>query len=267
VILATPPHVRLKLARQAFAYGLHVLCEKPLANSADQCRQMIAAAQAAQRTLAVAHTYRFFPNRAYGRELFRKGRLGKLISATIEQGAPYSWHPRTAYTLRKDWVPGGVLFNDVHILDMLLWWFGSPSSFVYQDDSLGGLESNVRLTLHYPEGGIVKFRQSRTCSLGNRAEMVFEKGSLAFPLYDMADLQMTLEGEPSRRLSLHTKSWDFHSAAKAQLRDFVLAAVEGRTSNIPGEAGLAVVDLIEACYRSKSERPRPGETPLPGLTW
>jgi FkbM family methyltransferase len=267
VILATPPHVRADLAQQAFRQGLHVLCEKPLANSAEQCRQMIAAAHAAGRTLAVAHTYRFFPNRAYGRELFLKGRLGKLISATIEQGAPYSWHPRTAYTLRKEWVPGGVLFNDVHVLDMLLWWFGPPQIFTYQDDSLGGLESNVRLRLQYPEGGTVHFRLSRTCSLSNRAEMRFEKGSLAFPLYDMADLELAMECQPPHHETLAAKSWDFHAAAKAQLRDFVLAAVEGSPSTIPAEAGLAVVELIENCYRSKAERPRPRETPLPGLTW
>jgi FkbM family methyltransferase len=267
VILATPPHVRPELAKQAFGHGLHVLCEKPLANSAEECRQMIAAAGAARRTLAVAHTYRFFPNRAYGRALYLKGRLGKLISATIEQGAPYSWHPRTAYTLRKECVPGGVLFNDVHVLDMLLWWFGRPESFTYFDDSLGGLESNVRLTLHYSEGAPVHFRLSRTCSLSNRVEMKFEKGSLCFPLYDMGDLELALEGQPPRRERLWEKSWDFHAAAKAQLRDFVLTAVEGRASMIPGEAGLAVVQLIEDCYRSKADRPRPRETPLPGLTW
>jgi predicted dehydrogenase len=267
VILATPPHVRAELAQQALARGLHVLCEKPLANSAEQCRGMLAAAHAAGRTLAVAHTYRFFPNRAYGRELFLKGRFGKLISATIEQGAPYSWHARTAYTLRKECVPGGVLFNDVHVLDMLLWWFGRPQSFTYLDDSLGGLESNVRLTLNYPEGATVNYRLSRTCSLSNRAEMRFEKGSLAFPLYDMGDLEVTVEDQPPRRETLWTKSWDFDAAAKEQLRDFVWAATEGRSSTIPGEAGLGVVELIEACYRSKALRPRPQETPLPGLTW
>jgi predicted dehydrogenase len=267
VILATPPHVRSELAREALAHGLHVLCEKPLANSARECRQMIAHAQAAGRTLAVAHTYRFFPNRAYGRDLFLKGRLGKLISATIEQGAPYSWHPRTAYTLRKDMVPGGVLLNDVHVLDMLLWWFGPPRDFEYYDDSLGGLESNVRLTLKYDEEAVVHFRLSRTCALDNRVEMHFENASLAFALYDMANLAVTMRGQQTRQETLYEKSWDFHAAAKAQLRDFASAAVDGRASSIPGEAGLAVVELIEACYRSKAQRPRPREAPLPGLTW
>ena len=54
VILATPPHVRPDLARAAFANGLHVLCEKPLANGPRQCRGMIEQARAAGRTLAVA---------------------------------------------------------------------------------------------------------------------------------------------------------------------------------------------------------------------
>jgi FkbM family methyltransferase len=267
VILATPPHARPELARQAFAHGLHVLCEKPLANSAQECREMIGQAQAARRTLAVAHTYRFFPNRAYGRELFLKGRLGKLVSATIEQGYVYSWHPRTAYTLRRQCVPGGVLFNDVHVLDMLLWWFGPVRDFEYYDDALGGLESNVRLTLNYADGAVVHFRLSRTCALANRVEMRFDNGSLAFPLYDMADLEVTVQGQQTRHETLYEKSWDFHAAAKAQLRAFVSAAVEGRECSIPGEAGLAVVELIEACYRSKAQRQRPRETPLPGLTW
>jgi hypothetical protein len=132
---------------------------------------------------------------------------------------------------------------------------------------LGGLESNLRLTLNYPEGATVHYRQSRTCTLSNRVEMRFERGSLAFPLYDMADLEIAVEGQSPRRETLWEKSWDFHAAAKAQLRDFLLAAVEGRPSTIPAEAGLAVVELIENCYRNKALRPRPQETPLTGLTW
>src|SRR5205807_7856167 len=113
----------------------------------------------------------------------------------------------------------------------------------------------------------VRFRLSRTCALANRVEMRFENGSLAFSLYDMADLEVAVQGQQTRHETLHEKSWDFHAAAKAQLRDFVSAAVEGRESRIPGEAGLAVVELIEACYRSKAQRARPRQTPLPGLTW
>jgi FkbM family methyltransferase len=267
VILATPPHVRGVLAQTALACGLHVLCEKPMANSAAECRAMMEQARVAQRTLVVAHTYRFFHNRAYARTLFRAGHWGRLVSARIEQGDPFSWPTRTAYTLRKQWVPGGVLFNEgVHILDMLFWWFGTPAGFDYYDDSLGGLESNVRLTLHYPEGTSIHYRLSRTCSLKNRIEMQFEKASLAFQMYNMAEAELAAGGQTCR-LTLAPEPWDFVAAATAQLRDFLLAAMEGRPTEIPAEAGLAVVDLIEACYRSKRQRPRPLQAPAPGMTW
>lgn len=268
VILATPPHVRSEMAQYALGHGLHVLCEKPMANSADQCRQMMEKAQVGRCILAVAHTYRFFPNRACAHALYQTGRLGSLILANINQGDPYGWPSRTAYTLRREWVPGGVLFNEgVHILDMLLWWFGAPQGLRYEDDSLGGLESNVRLTLNYAADAAVHFRLSRTCSLANRIEMEFEKASLSFPVYNMSDLEMTVDGGRSTRLTLCEEPWDFVEAATIQLRDFVLAATQGCPSNIPAEAGLAVIELIESCYRYRTQRSPSRQTPLPGITW
>lgn len=267
IVLATPPHVRSALAQQALECGLHVLCEKPMANSAVECRQMIRAAQSAQRTLAVAHTYRFFPNRVYARSLFKGGRMGRMITVNVEQGEPFAWPSQTVYTLRKELVLGGVLFNEgVHVIDMLFWWFGEPESFEYQDDSLGGLESNVRLTLNYPDGGIAHFRLSRTCALSNRVEMQFEKGTLSFPLYDMAALILRLNGQ-SGQLTLHSKRWDFVETVAMQLQDFALAALDGRQPAVPGEAGLTVVSFIESCYHVAAKRPRRARAPLPGITW
>jgi predicted dehydrogenase len=229
---------------------------------------MIAKAQAARRTLAVAHTYRFFANRSHARALFQAGEFGPLVEARIEQGSPFSWPTRTAYTLRKEWVPGGVLFNEgLHTLDMLLWWFGPPRRFEYADDSLGGLESNVRLTLEYDRGAKVHFRLSRTCSLSNRIEMRFERASIAFPMYNTSEIELFENGRAPQRLTLGKEPFEFVEAVAAQLRDFALAAREGCPTNIPAVAGLAVLDLIESCYRDKAQRPRPEETPLPGLTW
>lgn len=268
VILATPPHVRSKLAQLALERGLHVLCEKPMANSVAECQQMIAKAQAARRTLAVAHTYRFFANRCHARALFQAGELGPLVEARIEQGSPFSWPTRTAYTLRKEWVPGGVLFNEgLHTLDLLLWWFGPPRRFEYTDDSLGGLESNVRLTLEYDGGARIHFRLSRTCSLSNHIAMRFEKASVAFPMYNSAEIELTEHGRQPQRLTMGKEPFAFVEAVASQLRDFALTATEGQPTNIPAEAGLAVLDLIERCYREKAQRPRLKETPLPGMTW
>ena len=63
VIIATPPHARPALAQEAFAHGLHAFCEKPLANTVAECEEMVRAARAAGRVLAVGHMCRFFPVR------------------------------------------------------------------------------------------------------------------------------------------------------------------------------------------------------------
>jgi len=267
VILATPPHVRCHIARQALERGLHVLCEKPMANTSDECRQMVEMARSAQRTLAVGHTYRFFPNRIRSRALIQGGELGSLISGKIEQGDPFSWPSHTFYTLKKDWVPGGVLFNEgIHLLDMLLWWFGTPSSFEYRDDSLGGLESNVQLSLSYADGSVVSFRLSRTSRLANRVELQFRQGAISFPVYDMGTLGLAMNGK-LETLVLQEPTWDFVRAAAAQLRNFSLSILQGRPPAVTGEEGLAVVAFIEACYARSAERSRPARTPSPGLTW
>ena len=267
VVLATPPHIRSILAKQALEHGLHVLCEKPMANTSAECQMMLKAAKAAARTVAVGHNYRFFPNRAYARNLYKTRQLGRMITVNIEQGDRFGSSSRTLYTLRREMVPGGVLFNDgIHTLDMLFWWFGEPESLEYRDDSLGGLESNVDLTLNYSEGGTAHFRLSRTCSLSNLVTMQFEYGALSFPIYDMAALSLQLNGR-SGQLVLHTTPWDFVEIAAMQLRDFALAALNGVSPSVPGEDGFRTVRFIESCYQRASQRPRPTKTPLPGIPW
>ena len=267
VVLATPPHVRAVLAREAFALGLHVLCEKPMANSSLECEGMLAAARDAGRVLAVGHNYRFFPNRAYARTLYASGELGRMVTVTVEQGDRFGGSSRTLYTLRRDMVPGGVLLNDgVHTLDMLFSWFGDPQRFDYRDDSLGGLESNVALALEYANGGIAAFRLSRTASLPNRIDMRFEHGALSFPIYDMAALRVETDGR-SRDLVIHPTPWDFVEVAALQLRDFVDAIRHHRAPTVPGEDGLRTLRFIEECYQRAAARPRPHATPLPGVPW
>lgn len=267
VILATPPHVRGLLAREALANGFHLLCEKPLANSSAECEEMVTAARQAGRVLAVGHNYRFFPNRAHAHRLYASGQLGRMVKVTIEQGDPFGSSSRTLYTLRREMVPGGVLLNEgVHALDLLFWWFGEPERFEYRDDSLGGLESNVDMILTYPDGGVAEFRLSRTSSFSNRVDMRFERGALSFPLYDMAALTVEKDGR-SEDLMLHRTSWDFVEVAAAQLQDFVTAVRQQSSPSVAGTDGLRIVRFIECCYQRAAERRRPAATPLSGVPW
>lgn len=267
VILATPPHLRVDLARRAFAAGLHVLCEKPLANSAAECDQIIDAARRAECVLAVAHIFRFWPSRGAVRDLIERGDLGTVSRAWVSQGNPYSWQTQTGYNMRTDLVPGGVLFDaGIHPLDTLLWWFGEPLQISYEDDSLGGLESNVRLRMQMASGCEVYFRQSRTCSLSNDFRIEGHTGTVVLSNYDPWRYELIRNGKASF-VTASPERVDHLACERRQLSNFIESIVGGGTPFVSGYEGRRVIRLIERCYAERGNRASLAIAPLPGLTW
>src|SRR4051812_24419284 len=69
VVVATPNHLHREIVLAALASGKHVLCEKPLANSASDARDMARAAESSGLVHMTAFTYRFTPALQYMRRL------------------------------------------------------------------------------------------------------------------------------------------------------------------------------------------------------
>ncbi|MEI7731527.1 MAG: Gfo/Idh/MocA family oxidoreductase [Verrucomicrobiota bacterium] len=267
VILATPPHIRPALAVEAFAMGCHVLCEKPMANTAAECAQIIAAANATQKVLAIGHNYRFWPVRQAIKKIIMEGRLGTIQQVEISEGKPYTWQPVTGYTMIKSLVPGGVLLNaGIHTLDALLWWFGRPVAVAYEDDACGGLESNLRLQLEFAGQIKAGYRLSRTCLLDNQIRIQGEQGTVQLSIYGRDRYQFIQNGASSV-IDCGEPGSTADLSAQVQLTDFISSIYSGKPPQVDGLAGLAAVQLIEQCYLAKRKRPLPEKAPLPGLTW
>lgn len=90
VDVSTPGHMHMPIAIAAAEAGKIVWCEKPLANSLDEARQMHEAVEAAGVANMVFHNYRFCPAVALAREMVRSGSLGKI------------YHFRAVYL--QDWI-------------------------------------------------------------------------------------------------------------------------------------------------------------------
>jgi len=267
VILCTPPHVRPRVARQAFEAGLHVLCEKPLANSVEECDQIIQDAERAGRVLAVAHIFRFWPSRQAVRQVIESQEFGAIRSVTATQGNPYSWATVSGYNMRPGLVPGGVLFDaGIHPLDTLLWWFGKPSHVKYEDDSLGGLESNVRLVLEYESGVSVRFRQSRTSTMTNEFLIEFENAMVTLSNYSAVRFQIRQNGRTENR-QVATEEGAQQACEQNQLLDFVDSITDGRPPAVTGAASRDVIELVHRCYAQRVSRKRVECALLPGLTF
>ena len=78
--ICTPTHLHRDMCLAAAAAGVHVVCEKPLARTLSQAKEMIAACEQAGVKLLVAHVVRFFPEYA----------LTKQTVACVKIASPWS---------------------------------------------------------------------------------------------------------------------------------------------------------------------------------
>ena len=83
VLVITPPDTHHAVATAALQAGKHVLLEKPLATTVDEARDLIRAADAAQRTLMVSQNYRTRPGAVAARQAVAEGLLGDLTAVRV----------------------------------------------------------------------------------------------------------------------------------------------------------------------------------------
>lgn len=265
VIIATPPHMHEKIASRAFKAGLHVICEKPLASNAEECRRIIGYAQEAGRKLSVGHNYRFMPNRQYAYSLV-KNKPADIKEINIVQGSHASWPTVTGYSFRKELVPGGVLFNEgIHSLDFIYWLLGYPYSIEYLDDSFGGVESNCELTMQHA-GVKSSLRLSRTCNLRNTINIVLSDYTIGLNIYNANELIIYRGGKPEI-VKLEGPAFNIVDMLSRQLSNFREAIEKDTEPLVSGIDGLEIIRLVEACYGIKKNRQLPDKAPVPGMVW
>lgn len=119
-----PTHLHEEYVTAALQAGKHVFVEKPMALDVDACDRMIRAADDAERTLAVAHVLRFWPDYEALAEVVKSGRLGKPLTAHARR---LSTRPAWGDWFTDPEKTGGGLHDMmVHDFDVLAWLFGSP---------------------------------------------------------------------------------------------------------------------------------------------
>src|SRR6516225_568573 len=143
-----PTHLHAEYTIAALSAGKHVLLEKPFALTAADCDGMIAAAEARQRILMVAHVLRFWDGYASLIDFVRSGRLGKPISAMATR---FSQMPAWAdWFLDPKQSGGAVLDLCVHDFDVLNWTLGPPKSVYARGRELRpGLWNDIHASIDY----------------------------------------------------------------------------------------------------------------------
>jgi phthalate 4,5-cis-dihydrodiol dehydrogenase len=119
VYVATPHQHHAENARAAAAHGKHVLVEKPMALSLDDCHAMIDAARAAGVHLIVGHSHSFNAPIRRAREIIASGELGAVCMISAFNYTDFLYRPRRPEELDTG-KGGGVIFNQAaHQIDIV----------------------------------------------------------------------------------------------------------------------------------------------------
>lgn len=194
VIIATPHYGHPRIGVRAFAEGLHVLSEKPMAVEASEAGRFIRAAKESGRAFCVMFNQRTDPLFQKARELVQGGVLGELkrVNWIIT-----NWYRTQAYydsgSWRATWSGegGGVLMNQApHNLDLLQWICGLPQRVLalcpvakyhrieVEDEALilGEYENGATVTFHTSTGEYPG--TNRLEIVGDGGKLVLEDGKL-----------------------------------------------------------------------------------------
>lgn len=129
VIVATTERLHTAPSVRAAQKGYHILLEKPMASTADECIEIVAAAKRHNIVLAVCHVLRYAPFYVKIKEIIDSGSLGEICTIQHMEGVAW-WHHAHSF-VRGNFrnVAGSsfvLLAKSCHDIDILRWWIDRP---------------------------------------------------------------------------------------------------------------------------------------------
>ena len=126
VVVAVPDQQHREISIAALNAGKHVLCEKPMALTLDDCRAMVEASRKSDRKFMIGQICRFTPGFIRAKELIDAGEIGELFFVESEYAHDYSKIPGKFNNWRLDPLRHGFLGGGCHAVDLLRWIAGNP---------------------------------------------------------------------------------------------------------------------------------------------
>lgn len=246
-IVAVPPALHYPICMQLLTRGIPVLCEKPLAESPAEAREMVEAAAKHSTALAVNHTRRMLPAYAEIKRLLDSQAIGNIVEIRWEEGCEFSWPAATAFQFRSG-AKGVLLDTGIHSLDLICWWLGEkPEVLSCQTDSYGGPEALAEVALQ-TNACRVQVKLSWLSRLANRYSIVGECGTISGELdyYDRVTI-MSPRGQRKAQ-SLRSVEKTYNDFGCRIIANFIDTVVGRAVPLIPADSVLPALEVMDECY-------------------
>ena len=258
VILVTPDQIHREHAVAACEAGYHVLCEKPLAQSVEDCEAMIAAAKKSGVKFMTGQVCRKAPGFMKAKELVAAGKIGELFFVESEYAHDYQfmkplWR-KDPVNLRYSIIGGGC-----HAIDLLRWIAGDPEKVM-------ALANRKVLTdwpvddctiaiMQFPNNvvgkifcgiGVKRDYTMRTCLYGTKGTIICDNKSPTIKLYQHCTTDNGEHKYPAEEIPVDINN---HNAT-GEFADFYKTIAEDLPVSTPAIEGCKTVQAALAIVKS-----------------
>ncbi len=180
VDICLPTHLHADFTVKALESGKHVLCEKPMGRSLEECDRMIAAAGENNKKLMIGQCLRFWPEYEVLKDYIENKKLGQLTGLfCFRGGGTPGWADDRgrSWFLQKDKAGGALLDMHIHDIDMVNYLLGIPENVSSCGKNLikGSGYDTISTNYLYPDGPVV----NAICSWVLQGDFGFKMSYLA----------------------------------------------------------------------------------------
>jgi len=179
LLVATPDDLHYPVVMRALDAGLHVLCEKPLANSVDEASAMLAKAQAAGVKHMILFVARWTPHFRHVKRLLADNYIGRAFQAHFSFLTGFGRRGEYMWRFDRRRANGAVADLGSHMIDLARWYLGDVvnvnahlATFIDRPgadgDPLDQANDSALLTLEFAQGAHVTIEVSAVASTGDR---------------------------------------------------------------------------------------------------
>jgi predicted dehydrogenase len=253
VYVVTPNDLHRKHALVALRRGVHVLCEKPMAATEEECREMIRAAEEGKARLMIGYRLHFEAGNLHAIELVKGGAIGqpRLFNSTFTMQV-------REHNIRIEPRPGAGPVYDIGIycinaaryllreepVEVSAMALANPD-----DPRFENVDEGVAATLRFPSGALASFSISFGAASRASYEVVGTTGSVQVEnAYEYTESMVVRhqpeEGKPKQR------KFGKRDQIAAELQYFSKCIRAGKEPEPSGWEGLADVRIIQAVERA-----------------
>jgi UDP-N-acetyl-2-amino-2-deoxyglucuronate dehydrogenase len=265
VSICTPNGLHAEHTIKGLRAGKHVLCEKPMALRAADCRRMIEESERNARKLFVVKQNRFNPPIAALKKAVDEGRLGRIVSVQLN----CFWNRTDAYYRESDWkgtteLDGGTLYTQFsHFIDLLIWMVGDIGtvqvmtknflhqstmdfedtgvvSFEFTNGALGTINYTVNSYKKNMEGSISLFGDKGTVKIGGQY-----LNALEYQCIEGYEITNVAVSAPANDYGFYQGSMSNHDKVYRNVLDVL---TDNQAIATSGLEGMKTVEVIERIY-------------------